>query len=91
MSEETTNETVDPTALTKAYDFQVLTERMKKAGLAHSEKAVAETYSIMKDWAKESAKLSANPWDDMTIPFYGQIDAVVLPQIDKISDEVETN
>lgn len=68
----------------KAYDLKELGKRLKARGLENAEKLVGEIYTETKEWAKESAILSPNPWDDMAIPFYKQLDDVVLPQIEKI-------
>lgn len=73
-----------------AYDLKDLGQRLEKAGLAGGEVVAAKVYNEVKAWAKESAVLSENKYDDLVAPFYDQLDSLVLPQIDKISPEVET-
>jgi len=57
----------------KAYDLKVLGERLKDAGLPIALEALESTagkvYVIIKNWAKESAPLSATPIDDFVAPF----------------------
>lgn len=73
-----------------AYDLKVLGEKLAKEGLAGGEQAAAKAYKALKEWFAESAALSKNPFDDMIVMVIPQIDAVVIPQIDKISPDVET-
>lgn len=76
----------------KAYELKALgqkiAEKAKARGLTLAEEAVealAESaYLGTKEWAVESAALSANKIDDFIAPFYGYLDGVVLPQIKKI-------
>lgn len=76
----------------QAYSLKLLGEKIvaeaKKKGLTLAEEAVetlaAAVYLGLKDWAVESAAASANKVDDFIAPFYSQIDAFVLPQIEKL-------
>lgn len=76
----------------KAYDLKVLGEiikaEAKKDGLTIAEDAVEKlgkaVYNGTKKWAKESAVASATKIDDFIAPFYDQLDAAVVPQIEKI-------
>lgn len=68
----------------KAYDLKVLAKRLEDKGLKNAEALAGDIYITTRDWAKESAHLSPNPWDDMAVPFYKQLDEVILPQIDAI-------
>ncbi len=68
----------------KAYDLKELGLRAKEKGLIEAEDAALELYSVVKQWLKDSAALSSNPFDNMVIPFLDSADAVVLPQLDKI-------
>lgn len=76
----------------KAYDLKELGLAIKaeaeKEGLEIAEQAVEAlakaTYLGTKSWLKESAELSPNKADNFIAPFYDQLDAMVLPQIDKI-------
>ncbi len=71
----------------KAYDLKELAKKCKAKGLDVAEEAAGELYDAVKDWFKESAALSKNPFDDMVVPFLDKVDAVVLPAIDKIDGE----
>lgn len=76
----------------KAYDLKALGEMIaaeaKKDGLTLAEGAIEQlakaSYQATKAWAKESAVLSETKIDDFIAPFYDQLDAFVLPQIEKI-------
>lgn len=76
----------------KAYDLKALGQMIKdeaaKEGLTIAEEAVEKlakaAYVATKAWATESAVLSPTKIDDFIAPFYGQLDVVVLPQIEKI-------
>lgn len=70
--------------MTEAYDVKDLGEKLKAEGLELAEDAAGKVYKALIAWFKESAALSKNPFDDMVVGFIPQIDAVVLPQIDKI-------
>lgn len=74
--------------MTKAYDLKDLGEKLKAKGLPIAEdmleKIAGEVYLAVKTWAKESAPLSETKVDDFVSPFYDQLDAIVLPLIDKI-------
>lgn len=74
----------------KAYDIKDLGKRLEKAGVAQGEVAAAKIYEVVKGWAADSARISKTPLDDLMIPYYKHLDAIVYPQIDKISDEVKT-
>lgn len=70
--------------MTTAYDLKALGEMLKAKGLIQAEDLAGEAYGVFKAWLKESAALSENKYDDLVIPFVDQLDAIVLPQIDKI-------
>lgn len=72
----------------KAYDLKALGEKLKSKGLDLAEDGAGHVYQALKEWLKESAALSTNPFDNMVVPFLDQADAVVLPQIDKIDGVV---
>lgn len=74
--------------LTEAYDLKLLLKHLKDQGLDMLEEGAKAVYLATKEWAKESAKLSKNPWDDLAIPYYDKVDAIVLPQIDKLDGKV---
>jgi len=71
----------------KAYDLKELGARLKAAGLVESEDLAEQAYQITKQWIKESAVLSETPYDNLVIPFIDQLDALVLPKIDKIDGQ----
>jgi hypothetical protein len=71
----------------KAYDLKELAIKLKGKGLDIAEESVKGVYAAVKEWYIESAELSQNPFDNMVVPFISQIDAVVLPAIDKIDGE----
>lgn len=70
--------------MTKAYDVQDLLKRLEAQGLTLAEEAIMIIFKESKQWAKESAALSENKYDDLVVPFIDQIDGVLVPQIDKI-------
>ena len=76
----------------KAYDLKDLGQKLKDAGLPILEEALeaaaGKAYVALKLWVQESAVLSENKIDDVIAPFLGQLDPIVLPQIDKIDKQV---
>lgn len=68
----------------KAYDLKELLGHLEDQGLALAEDAAEKVYVAVREWAKESAVLSENPYDDLAVPFFKQVDEIVLPLIDKI-------
>lgn len=72
----------------KAYDLKLLGEHLKAQGLDLLEDGAGKAYVAVKEFLKESAKLSQTPYDDLVAPFYDQLDQVVLPQIDKIDGKI---
>lgn len=76
--------------MTKAYDFQDFIVRLKAIGIDNAEVLAAGIYRELKGWVTDSAKMTTTPFDDMAVGFFPQLDAVVLPQIDKISANVKT-
>lgn len=72
----------------KAYDLKSLEEKLLAKGLPEVEKLAEKSYEAIKEWFKESAELSQNPFDNMAIQFLGALDGIVQPQLDKIDKEV---
>lgn len=68
----------------KAYDLGALGDMIKAEGLELAEDGAGKVYKAVKAWFEQSAALSQNKFDDLVIPFLGNVDSVVLPQIDKI-------
>lgn len=71
----------------KAYDPQVLLEKLQKVGAAQAETTAEKAYTAVKEWITESAQASKTPLDDLAIPFLKQVDDNVLPQLDKIDGQ----
>lgn len=72
----------------KAYDLKELGLRLKAKGLVEAEDLALEIYKEVKQFLRDSAALSATPYDNLAVPFLDQLDALVLPQIDKIDGAV---
>lgn len=72
----------------KAYDVKDLLARCKKDGLEIAESAAGVFYKNLKEWAKESAVISPEKWDDIAMSFVDHLDPVMLPLIDKIDGQV---
>ena len=76
----------------KAYDFKELGKKIIEKGLPTlkevGEEEAKVIYASLKEWLQESAVLSTNKIDDVVMPFIGQLDAIVLPAIDKIDGQV---
>lgn len=69
----------------KAYDPKALIEFIKLEGLEVAEDGAEAIYKGFKKWAQESALISENKIDDVIAPFFGHLDPIVLPLIDKIN------
>lgn len=76
--------------MTEAYDIKVLQARLKKKGLEIGERALADLVKEIFKFLRESAPLSATPYDDMASIVYPQVEAMLLKAIDKI-DGKENN
>lgn len=72
----------------KAYDIKDLGKKLVAAGVIQAEDLAIDAYSVIKNWVKESALLSSTPLDNLAVPFIDQLDAIVLPQLDKIDGQV---
>lgn len=72
----------------KAYDFKDLGARLKAKGLIEAEDMAVAAYGEFKAWLIESATMSETPFDNLVIPFLGSLDAVVMPEVDKIDGAV---
>lgn len=68
----------------KAYDLTALVAALKAQGLDIAEESAGKLYETLKAWIQVSAPLSENAIDDIAGAFIGQLDQVVLPQIDRI-------
>lgn len=72
----------------EAYQLKVLGEKLKAKGLDKAEEMAGEIYVELKAWLEEGAAKSTTPFDDMVVPFLENLDAIVMPQIDKIDGQV---
>lgn len=72
----------------KPYDIQELGKRLKDIGLEGAEDTVVKAYPVIKQWLRESAKLSKPMADDVAVTFIDQLDPVILPQLDRIDGKV---
>lgn len=73
------------TPMEKAYDLKVLLARLKEAGLDVAEDAAEKLLITTLDWTEESAKLSATPIDDVSLPFIPHVKKLALGYTDKIN------
>jgi len=71
-----------------AYDVKDLGARLKAKSLIETEDEALAVYQEVKAWFAESAALSATPFDNLVVPFLSSLDALVLPQIDKIDGQI---
>ena len=70
----------------KAYELKELGIRMKNIGLPVAEEAIEQAVKEMFAWLKESAVLSATPYDDMAAFISPQLEQLILNQAEKISE-----
>ncbi len=76
----------------KAYDLKALGEMIvkqcKENGLPIAEEALETlgkcVYEGTMGWVQLSAQMSENKVDDIVVPFLSHIDALVVPQIEKL-------
>ncbi len=76
----------------RAYDIKALGQKIiskaKADGLTIAEEAAEKlakaAYLGVKEWAQESAVLSETKIDDAVAPFYGFLDPIVVPLIEKL-------
>jgi len=68
----------------EAYDLKALEVKLKEMGLPAVELLAEKCYSAVKAWIKESAEVSATPYDNLVVPFIDQLDTLVLPVLNKI-------
>ena len=69
----------------KAYDLEVLKEKLLAQGLPMVENLAEKAYAAVKEWIMESAPVSENKIDDIVAPLaFPVLDKVVEPAMDKI-------
>lgn len=71
----------------KAYDFKVLTAKLKEAGLIEAEDMAEKAVEIVFNWVQESATQSEGTLDDMLASFIPIIKGYIKPHIDKIDGQ----
>lgn len=71
----------------KPYDLKELGLRLKDKGLDQAEDIAEMIYKELKQWLKDSAALSATPFDNLAMGYLDQLDSFVLPKIDKLDGE----
>lgn len=69
----------------KAFDLADLGEKLKAAGLELAEENVKVLVPIMLDWIQASVALTENKFDDFFLIARPQIEAVIMPAIEKIN------
>lgn len=72
----------------KAYDLKDLVSKLKVIGLDVTEEAAKSVFVNTLEWVKESALLSATPFDDMAVAVVAPLQLEVLKLIDKIDGQV---
>lgn len=71
----------------KAYDVKVLAEKCKARGLDLAEEAAKIVIEEAFVWLEESAKVSANPYDNMALIVLPEIKKIALGAADKIDGQ----
>ena len=71
----------------KSYDLKELGNVLKGKGLDVAEESLNIVFDSVIEWFKESAKLSATPYDDMAMVIMPQLEKLVKDAIDKIDGE----
>lgn len=72
----------------KAYDVKVLAAKLQARGLDIAEEGVKAIVQETFAWVKESAPLSATPYDDMAMLVLPKIEEFALAAADKIDGQV---
>lgn len=70
----------------KAYDFDVLVDRLKAKGLIQAEKALLEILNELDVWAKESAALGQKSFVDMAVM---ALSPIAKPMIKDLIDKID--
>jgi len=68
----------------KPYDVSELVNILKSKGLDIAEDAAKLVVESSLEWIKESAKLSATPYDDMALIVLPQVESFIKKAVDKI-------
>jgi len=67
-----------------AYDVKELLEIIKGKGLSIAEESAEIVVESVLQWVKESAKLSATPYDDMALIVLPQLEEYIKKAVNKI-------
>jgi hypothetical protein len=70
--------------MVKPYDVSELVNILKSKGLDIAEDAAKIVVESSLEWFKESAKLSATPYDDMALIVLPQVEGFIKSALDKI-------
>lgn len=70
--------------MVNAYDYKVLVDRLKAIGIVIAEEAIEQAIEEVVGWLKESALLSATPYDDILAVAYPMLETQLKAQADKI-------
>jgi hypothetical protein len=71
----------------KPYDVSELVNILKSKGLDIAEEAASLVVESSLEWIKESAKLSATPYDDMALIVLPQVENFIKNAVDKIDGQ----
>ena len=74
--------------MNKAYDVKELLNVLKGKGLDVAEESANIVLEAVIEWLGESARLSANIYDDLMLVALPKIEELAKEQIDKIDGEV---
>jgi hypothetical protein len=74
--------------MVKPYDVSELVNILKSKGLDIAEDAAKIVVESSLEWFKESAKLSATPYDDMALIVLPQVESFIKSAVDKIDGQV---
>jgi len=73
--------------LVRAYDLNVLRDRLKEKGLDVLEEGAKDVIECTIDFLNESAEISPNKIDDIISPFLKSAKPWIMEQVDKLDGE----
>jgi len=73
--------------MVKPYEVSELVNILKSKGLDIAEDAAKVVVESTLQWVKESAKLSATPYDDMALIVLPQVEGFIKSALDKIDGQ----
>lgn len=71
--------------MSKAYDVNLLLEKLKQEGLELAEESAKAVIKAFFAWLEESADLSKNPYDDMAKVIYPKLRELALDAAENIN------